>query len=136
MRMYVVFNKSPSVAHKYRVTLPNHRFVDFGSRREYDYTDHQNSSVMRSQLIRRGAIVPEEVRLETDPAEIHREMLHITKSTKEDWEDIYSRNYWERWMLYSYPTINQSKLWMTMKHGFLFMPLPENFFYCGENFHE
>ena len=29
--MHVVFNPSPSVAHKYRVTLPNKRSIDFGS---------------------------------------------------------------------------------------------------------
>jgi len=134
--MYVVFNKSPSIAHKYRVTLPNHRFVDFGCKQEHDYTEHQNPRIMRSQLIRRGAIIPKEVRIETDPGEIHREMLHISRSTREDWDDIYRREYWERWMLFSYPSIHQSKLWMTMQHGLLFMPVPENFFYCGENFHE
>jgi len=126
--MYVIFTTSPSVAHKYRVTLPNNHVVDFGSRRESDYTDHKNARVMRSQLIRRGALVPLEVRLETEPSEIQFEMLHVTRSTKENWDDIYSQAYWERWILYSYPTVSQSQMWMTTRYGFLFMPYHDTFF--------
>ena len=127
--MHVVFNPSPSVAHKYRVTLPNKRSIDFGSVGVADYTNHQDPQLMRAHLIGKGAIVSDELRVEVDYGEIHRGMLMIHESTEEDWDDWFSREYWERWMLWSYPNIHQAKLWMTMRKGILFMPTADDLFY-------
>jgi hypothetical protein len=50
--MHVVLQPSPSVAHKYRVILPNKRAVDFGEKRIEHYPDHGNPRLMRAQLLR------------------------------------------------------------------------------------
>ena len=127
--MHVVLKPSPSVAFKYRATLPNNRFVDFGDKFERDYTDHGNPRLMRARLLRHGAIIPRKVRVECDLREIHREMLHVDESTVEDWDDVYTREYWNRWLLFSYPTMHQAKLFMTMRKGVLFMPTAEGSWY-------
>ena len=129
--MHVVLQPSPSVAHKYRVLLPNKRAVDFGQVDFRDYTEHGNPKIMRAHLLKRGAIVPSEVRAEANPYEIHRGMLMSDTSDQEDWDDYFSTDYWERWLLWSYPTVDQAKLWMTMRKGVLFMPTPESMWFAN-----
>jgi hypothetical protein len=127
--MYVVFRPSPSVAHKYRVILPDKRAIDFGQVNVEDYTDHQDPRRMRAQLIRKGGNVPKRLKIERDPYEIHRGMLMVDESTTEHWDDQFHRDFWERWMLWSYPNIEHAKLWVTMRKGILFMPTPEDMWY-------
>ena len=126
--MHVVLQPSPSITHKYRVTLPNKRSIDFGEKGFQHYPDHGNPRLMRAQLLRKGAIIPKELRIERNQSQIHREMLQIKESSKEDWEDFFRAEYWERWLLYTYPDINKAKLYMTMSQGILFMPTPEDHF--------
>ena len=115
--MHVVLQPSPSVAHKFRVTLPSKRAIDFGKIDVEHYVDHGNARLMRAQLIRKGAIIPRRLRIEKDQSQIHREMLQIKESTDEDWEDFFRAEYWERWLLLSYPDVNKAKLYMTMSQG-------------------
>lgn len=131
--MHVVLKPSPSVTHKLRVTLPNQRSIDFGQKGVEHYIDHGNPKLMRAHLIRKGAIIPKELRIETDPYEIQREMLRVKESTEEDWEDFFRAEYWERWLLWSYPNLNKAKLFMTMRHGMLFMPTQEAMWFCDKN---
>jgi hypothetical protein len=86
---------------------------------------------MRAHLLRKGAVIPRDLRIETNTFEIHRGMLMVDESTEEDWEDFFRAEYWERWMLWSYPDVNKAKLFMTMNKGILFMPTKEDFWYCG-----
>jgi len=130
--MQVIFKQSPSVAHKYQVTLPNKIQIHFGKINVHDYTDHKDPMMMRKQLIARGGMVPLSVRSEKDKYEVHREMLLVKTSAQEDWDDVNTTEYWERWLLYSYPTLHQSKLWMTMREGILFSPCADDFFYLRE----
>jgi hypothetical protein len=88
---------------------------------------------MRAQLLRKGAIIPKELRIETNPYEIQKEMLKIRESSKEDWEDFFRAEYWERWILWSYPNVNKAKLSMTMSHGILFMPRAEDLWFCQDD---
>lgn len=128
--MHVVLRPSPSRAHRYRVTLPGKRQIDFGSTLSEAYVDHKDPVRMRMELHVRGAVIPESVRNEMDPHEIHREMLSVDRSVKYDWESELSADYWDRWLLQSYPTVEQAKLYMTMRKGILFMPFEDGFFYC------
>jgi hypothetical protein len=130
--MHVVFTPSPSVAHKYRVILPNKRVIDFGGKNIQHYTDHGNPRLMRAHLLRKGAIIPKKLRIETNPIGIHRGMLSINESDEEDWEDFFRPDYWERWLLCTYPDVNKAKLFMTMNKGILFMPQLEDFWYCND----
>uniref|UniRef100_A0A6C0JX64 Uncharacterized protein n=1 Tax=viral metagenome TaxID=1070528 RepID=A0A6C0JX64_9ZZZZ len=125
--MRVVFKPSPSVSHKYRVVLPSKVAFDIGSIHTEDYTDHKNTRLMRAHLIRRGAKIPREVRIETDENEIHRGMLHVNESYNEDWDDPHNKLFWDRWLLWSYTNVEHSKLWLAMRHGILFMPYDDNF---------
>ena len=131
--MHVVLQPSPSITHKLRVILPSKRVIDFGERGVQYYTDHGNPRIMRAQLLRKGAIIPKELRVERNQSQIHREMLQIKESSKEDWEDFFRAEYWERWLLYTYPDINKAKIYMTMSQGILFMPTKEDFWYCDNN---
>ena len=132
--MHVVFQPSPSVTHKYRVTLPNKRDIDFGQTGVQYFPDHHNPRLMRAQLLRKGAIIPKEMRIERDQYQIQRDMLQIKESTQEDWEDFFRAEYWERWILHTYTDINKAKLYMTMSQGILFMPTKEDFWYCDNKY--
>ena len=129
--MHVVLKPSPSIAHKYRVTLPSKRTIDFGEKGFQHYPDHGNPRLMRAQLLRKGAIIPKELRIERNQSQIHREMLQIKESSKEDWEDFFRAEYWERWVLHTYPNINKAKLYMTMSQGILFMPQAEDLWFSN-----
>ena len=124
--MYVVIQPSPTVTHKLRVILPNKRSIDFGEKGVQYYTDHGNARLMRAHLLRKGAIIPKELRIETNPYEIQKEMLKIRESSKEDWEDFFRAEYWERWILHTHTSVNKAKLSMVMSHGILFMPRAED----------
>jgi len=128
--MHVVLQPSPSISHKYRVLLPDKRAIDFGHNDFRDYTQHGNPKIMRAHLLKRGAVIPSEVRMETDPYEIQRGMLNVDKSTEEDWDDPFRQGYWDRWLLWSYPTVPQAQLFMTMRKGILFMPTPESMWFA------
>ena len=127
--MHVTLTPSPSVTHKYRVVLPSKRAIDFGQKGTQHYIDHGDPRLMRAHLIRKGAVIPKKVRIETNSLEIHRGMLMVDESAEEDWEDYFRAEYWERWMLWSYPDVNKAKLFMTMNKGMLFMPTPEDFWF-------
>ena len=124
--MHVVLKPSPSVTHKYRVILPSKRAIDFGQKGVQHYVVHGDPRLMRAHLVRKGAVIPKKLRIETNPLEIHRGMLMIDESTEQDWEDYFRADFWERWMLWTYPDINKAKLFMTMNKGMLFMPQPED----------
>jgi len=131
--MHVVLKSSPTLTHKYRVTLPNKKTIDIGSMDSPDYTDHRDPGMMRVHLLEKGAQIPRELRLETDPYEIHRGMLYVVTSTEENWEDPFRVGYWERWLLWSYPNVNQAQLWMTMQKNILFMPTEEAMWFFNEH---
>ena len=82
--MRVTLTPSPSITHKYRVILPNRRAIDFGQKGVQHYPDHGNARLMRAHLIRKGAIIPKKLRIETNLHEIHRGMLSVEES-----EDVF-----------------------------------------------
>ena len=129
--MHVVLQPSPSITHKYRVILPSKRAIDFGESGVQHYIDHGNPRLMRAHLIRKGAIIPKKLRIERDPYEIQNEMLKIRESSKEDWEDFFRAEYWERWILWTYPSVTKAKINMTMRQGILFMPVSEDLWFSN-----
>jgi len=82
---------------------------------------------MRAQLLRKGAIIPKELRIERDQYEIQKGMLKIKESS----EDFFRAEYWERWVLHTYPNVDKAKLYMTMSQGILFMPTPEDLWFTN-----
>ena len=130
--MHVVLRPSPSRLHRYRVTLPNKYQIDFGSTTAQAYVDHKDTLRMRLELHMRGAVIPESVRNETDASKIHDGMLMVDYSLKYDWDDAWCADYWDRWLLQSYPSVEKAKLYMTMCQGILFMPLEDASFYVED----
>jgi hypothetical protein len=49
-------------------------------------------------------------------------MLGVDESSEEDWEDFFRADYWERWILYTYPNVTK---------GILFMPQPEDLWFSN-----
>ena len=131
--MHVVVKPSPITARKYRVLLPNKKTFDVGSLDSPDYTDHKDPHIMRAHLLKKGAQIPREVQIETDLYEIHRGMLYAVTSTEESWEDPFRAGFWERWLLWSYPNVNQAKLWMAMQKNIRFMPAEEMMWFLDED---
>lgn len=131
--MHAVLCPSPSRFHRYRVILPNKQ-VDFGSKTVQAYVDHRDPVRMRLELHMRGAVIPDSVRNETDALKIQHGMLMVDHSLKYDWSDVQSSDYWDRWLLQSYPTVEMAKLYMTMRQGILFLPLEYTTFTIEDHF--
>jgi len=73
--------KSPSVAKKYRVILPDGRKVDFGAKGYSDYTLHKDKARMKRYLVR------------------HQKRENWTKS------GVATAGFWARWILWSEPNL-------------------------------
>jgi hypothetical protein len=99
--------RSPRKGKKYRVTLPDGTKVDFGGEGYSDYTKHGDALRMREYVRRHGGVIPGETLALTDPSAVHRAMLRVTKSTKENWADPRTPGFWSRWALWSHPDIQQ-----------------------------
>jgi len=124
--------------HRYRVVLPNKKhetrsafsnpecIIDFGCYKTLAYVDHKDPVRMRLELHLRGACIPKAIRDETDDGNIQRMMLMVDTSTKYDWSDAWSADYWDRWLLQSYPTMEMAKLYMSAYQNVSFMPLDED----------
>jgi len=104
MRVNII--KSPDRKKKFRAVLEDGRTVDFGASGYSDYTKHKNPSRMRSYVLRHGGRVPKRTIAERDPVWIHKMMLNVTSSDKENWKisGIDGAGFWSRWYLWSFPT--------------------------------
>ena len=111
--MNIVLRKSPKSTKKYRVTLPNGDTVDFGATGYSDYTIHKNPLRMRLYVQRHGGNVP------SSTGDVHTKMLKVTKSNKENWslKGVNTAGFWSRWLLWSYPSMNEAKNFMKKKFG-------------------
>lgn len=113
--MRVVITKSPDRKKKFRATLENGRTVDFGARGFSDYTKHKTPSRMRSYVLRHGGRIPKRIIAERDPKKIQNLMLTVNMSDKENWKmsGVDTAGFWSRWYLWSFPTINGVKKFMS-----------------------
>ena len=107
--MKVKLIKSPKITKKFRVIFEDGSKVDFGARGYTDYTKHQNPLRMRSYVRRHGGRTPEKVLKEISPSKVHRMMLNVNRSTKEDWSNPKTAGFWSRWLLWSDPTLEGAK---------------------------
>lgn len=121
--MRVRLRKSPRLEKKFRVTFNNGKSVDFGGKGYTDYTKHKDPLRMRSYVIRHGGFVPYIVQKQTNSKLVHKNMLDVTKSDKENWgkSGLYTAGFWSRWLLWSYPTLEEAKKFMSKKFGLTFV---------------
>ena len=117
MRVKII--RSPDSKKKFRAILEDGRTVDFGASGYSDYTKHKNPSRMRSYVLRHGGQIPKRIVAERQPAMIHRMMLNVDRSDKEDWKmsGIGGAGFWSRWYLWSQPTIPQVRAFMSKRFG-------------------
>jgi hypothetical protein len=121
--MRVKITKSPNSKKKFRATLEDGRTVDFGASGYSDYTKHKNPSRMRSYVLRHGGKVPKRIIAERDPKRIHKMMLDVISSDKEDWKKsgIDGAGFWSRWYLWGHPTFEGAKKSISNKFGMVFI---------------
>jgi hypothetical protein len=94
MKIKVYLTKSPKYNKKFRVTFEDKSFVDFGARGYSDYTIHKNPNRMQSYIKRHGS-----------------------KASRENWTKtgIKTAGFWSRWLLWSFPTLDNSKKYIENK---------------------
>ena len=107
--MRVRLKKSPRIDKKFRVTFENGKIVDFGARGYSDYTIHKNPLRM--------------VQKQTDPKLIHKNMLDVTRSDKENWTKtgFFTAGFWSRWLLWSHPEFEGAKKIISKKFDLSFL---------------
>ena len=117
MRVRII--RSPNTTKKFRAILEDGRTVDFGASGYSDYTKHKNPSRMRSYVLRHGGQIPKRIVAERQPAMIHRMMLNVDKSDKEDWKlsGIGGAGFWSRWYLWSQPNFGDVNRFMLKRFG-------------------
>ena len=117
MRVRII--RSPNTTKKFRAILEDGRTVDFGASGYSDYTKHKNPSRMRSYVLRHGGQIPKRIVAERQPAMIHRMMLNVDRSDKEDWKmsGIGGAGFWSRWYLWSQPNFGDVNRFMLKRFG-------------------
>jgi len=72
---------------------------------------------MRSYVLRHGGDVPRQTIEERDPKKIHKKMLNVTRSDKENWKisGIDSAGFWSRWYLWSFPYFGEVEKFMSKR---------------------
>jgi hypothetical protein len=110
---------SPNRKKKLRALLEDGRTVDFGASGYSDYTKHKTPSRMRSYVLRHGGRIPKSVIAERDPKKIQEKMLKIDYSFSENWgiSGIDGAGFWSRWYLWSYPTVEGVRKFMSKRFG-------------------
>ena len=107
--MKVKLVKSPKSTKKFRAIFEDGSKVDFGARGYTDYTKHRNPLRMRSYVVRHGGVVPKKILKETSPSKVHKMMMGVSRSTKENWSDPKTAGFWSRWLLWSDPTLDGAR---------------------------
>ena len=109
--------KSPKDGKKYRIITPKNKTIDFGAEGYSDYTLHKDSKRMRFYVQRHGGVLPKQIKTITNLNEIHKQMLKIKISTKENWgkNGIDTAGFWSRWLLWSQPNIKNAKQFIETK---------------------
>ena len=120
MRVRII--RSPDSKKKFRAILEDNRTVDFGARGYSDYTKHKNPLRMRLYVQRHGGRIPVSILKEKNASKVHKQMLKIERSDKEDWSirGIDTAGFWSRWYLWSYPNFQDVKRYMHSRFGITF----------------
>ena len=76
---------SPKSDKKFRVITPEGEKIDFGAKGYSDYTLHKNPFRMRLYVGRHGGQISKRLKNETNKLKVHKQMIKITSSSKENW---------------------------------------------------
>ena len=120
--MRVELTSSPKHDKKFRVTFDDGDSVDFGAKGYSNYTKHGDAARMRSYVRRHGGEIPSKLEKTMDTRRIQTEMLTVDSSSTEDWSrsGIRTAGFWSRWLLWSKPTLEQAKRYITRRFGIRF----------------
>lgn len=122
--MRVKLIKSPKGDKKFRAVLIDiNRHVDFGGKGYSDFTLHKEPERMRLYVQRHGGLVTKKMRSIRKPRDIIDSLIKVTTSDKERWtkKGIDTAGFWSRWLLWSYPSLEKAKTFMSKKFGIQFV---------------
>lgn len=96
--MIRVFKEPKGSPKKFRAVLPDGKVVRFGARGYSDFTIHKDPERMKRYIKRHGGAVNK------------RDMLKVTKSSKENWSatGVRTPGFWSRWLLWSFPSLDKA----------------------------
>ena len=91
--------------------IVGNKTVPFGQTGATDYTKHKTPTRMLDYVRRHTGKYHgnfDGLRKQS-PATIHKKMLQVKASAKEDWANLRSPGFWSRWLLWSYPSLEMAK---------------------------
>ncbi len=105
--------RTPSGPKKFVVVINGTRTIRFGQLGASDYTLHKDFDRMVRYLRRHAR--PEDF--------LRRGLrsLDDVRSSKEDWDDIFTAGFWSRWLLWSRPGLKAAKAFMARRFGIRFV---------------
>ena len=106
---YVKLIRSPNQLKKYRAIIyinsKKYKYVDFGQYGASDYTIHKDYDRMIHYLSRHTH--------KTDWKNVRS--INLLRSSKEDWDNIFTAGFWSRWLLWSLPSLRDAKKLISKK---------------------
>lgn len=123
----VKLTKATDSKHKYTVKVngsTGHHTVHFGQAGASDFTKHKDPKRMVFYVFRHGGELSDawyNVLKKKKDKDIIEEVIEIDTSSKEHWSDITTAGFWSRWLLWSYPSLEQAKSFMEKKFKFCFI---------------
>lgn len=117
--MEVQLSKSNNKSKKFRIIFEDNTRLDFGGKGYSDYTIHKSPARMRLYVRRHGGVMKDTLSELRDDKKIHKEMLTVDTSVKENWsaDGFSTAGFWSRWLLWSHPSLSQSIDYVEKKFG-------------------
>ena len=103
----ILLKKLHSGEKKFVAIFPDGKKVRFGAAGASDYTIHRDPERMARYVKRHGGRETKE----TEPRKIHKDMLTVLRSKKEDWSPktgIFKAGFFSRWVLWSQPSLTKA----------------------------
>ena len=125
----VKLTNATDAKHKYTVKVSGNsgvHTVHFGQAGASDFTKHKNAQRMAFYVFRHGGKLNgsdawyKKVLGKTDDG-IIEQVIKIDDSSREHWSDITTAGFWSRWLLWSYPSLQQAKSFMEKKFKIRFI---------------
>ena len=125
----VKLTKATDSKHKYTVKVSGstgQHTVHFGQAGASDFTKHKDCRRMAFYVFRHGGIrngtnTWYNKALQGKDDDIIEKVIEIDTSSKEHWSDITTAGFWSRWLLWSYPSVQQAKSFMEKKFKIRFI---------------
>lgn len=118
----IKLRRSPKPGKKWRVSFPDGKHIDFGQSGASDFTKHKEPLRMLRYLTRHAGLIPFDTKKQTriTAEDIVERALKVTQSHREKWDDIYTAGFWSRWLLWSHPSLEDAKKFISKEFDIRF----------------